>query len=73
MDRPRMDGFRAGDRLISYLPLSHIAEQVVSHLLSLATGACVHFAGSLEQLPADLREVERRPLRIRVAYVRARQ
>ena len=47
----------AEDRLISYLPLSHIAEQVVSHLLSLATGACVHFAGSLEQLPADLREV----------------
>ncbi len=47
----------AGDRLISYLPLSHIAEQVVSHLLSMATGACVHFAESIEKLPADLREV----------------
>jgi long-subunit acyl-CoA synthetase (AMP-forming) len=47
----------AGDRLISYLPLSHIAEQVVSHLLSLATGACVHFAESLERLPENLREV----------------
>jgi long-subunit acyl-CoA synthetase (AMP-forming) len=47
----------AGDRLISYLPLSHIAEQVVSHLLSLATGACVHFAESLEKLPENLREV----------------
>jgi long-subunit acyl-CoA synthetase (AMP-forming) len=46
-----------GDRLISYLPLSHIAEQVVSHLLSLATGACVHFAESLEKLPENLREV----------------
>jgi long-subunit acyl-CoA synthetase (AMP-forming) len=45
------------DRLISYLPLSHIAEQVVSHLLSLATGACVHFAESLEKLPDNLREV----------------
>ena len=45
------------DRLISYLPLSHIAEQVVSHLLSLATGACVHFAESLEKLPENLREV----------------
>jgi len=47
----------AADRLISYLPLSHIAEQVVSHLLSLATGACVHFAESLEKLPENLREV----------------
>jgi long-subunit acyl-CoA synthetase (AMP-forming) len=46
-----------GDRLISYLPLSHIAEQVVSHLLSLATGATVHFAESLEKLPENLREV----------------
>jgi long-subunit acyl-CoA synthetase (AMP-forming) len=46
-----------GDRLMSYLPLSHIAEQVVSHLLSLATGACVHFAESLEKLPENLREV----------------
>ncbi len=47
----------ATDRLISYLPLSHIAEQVVSHLLSIATGACVHFAESLEKLPENLREV----------------
>jgi long-subunit acyl-CoA synthetase (AMP-forming) len=46
-----------GDRLLSYLPLSHIAEQVVSLLLSLATGACVHFAESLEKLPDNLREV----------------
>jgi long-subunit acyl-CoA synthetase (AMP-forming) len=45
------------DRLISYLPLSHIAEQVVSHLLSIATGASVHFAESLEKLPENLREV----------------
>ncbi len=47
----------AEDRLISYLPLSHIAEQVVSHLLSIATGASVHFAESLERLPDNLREV----------------
>ncbi len=47
----------AADRLISYLPLSHIAEQVVSHLLSTATGACVYFAESLEKLPENLREV----------------
>jgi long-subunit acyl-CoA synthetase (AMP-forming) len=47
----------AGDRLISYLPLSHIAEQVVSHLLSLAIGATVYFAESLEKMPENLREV----------------
>jgi long-subunit acyl-CoA synthetase (AMP-forming) len=47
----------AGDRLISYLPLSHIAEQVASMLLSLATGACVHFAESIEKMPENLREV----------------
>jgi long-subunit acyl-CoA synthetase (AMP-forming) len=47
----------ASDRLISYLPLSHIAEQVVSHLLSIATGACVYFAESLDKLPDSLREV----------------
>jgi long-chain acyl-CoA synthetase len=47
----------ATDRLISYLPLSHIAEQVVSHLLSIATGACVYFAESLDKLPENLREI----------------
>ena len=47
----------ATDRLISYLPLSHIAEQVVSHLLSIATGAAVYFAESLEKMPENLREV----------------
>jgi long-subunit acyl-CoA synthetase (AMP-forming) len=47
----------ADDRLISYLPLSHIAEQVVSLYLSMATGACVHFAQSVETLADDLREV----------------
>jgi long-subunit acyl-CoA synthetase (AMP-forming) len=47
----------AADRLISYLPLSHIAEQVVSHLLSIATGATVYFAESLEKMPENLREV----------------
>ena len=46
-----------GDRLISYLPLAHVAEQVVSLVLSLASGACVHFAESLEKLPENLREV----------------
>jgi long-subunit acyl-CoA synthetase (AMP-forming) len=45
------------DSLLSYLPLSHIAEQVVSHLLSIATGAAVYFTESLEKVPAYLVEV----------------
>jgi long-subunit acyl-CoA synthetase (AMP-forming) len=47
----------ASDRLISYLPLAHIAEQVASLLASLATGASVYFAESIEKLPENLREV----------------
>jgi long-subunit acyl-CoA synthetase (AMP-forming) len=47
----------ASDRLISYLPLSHIAEQIASLYLSMATGACVYFAESLDKLAENLREV----------------
>ena len=46
-----------GDRLLSYLPLAHIAEQVASFLLSMITGATVHFVASLEGLPQALQEV----------------
>ena len=45
------------DRLISYLPLSHIAEQVVSVHSPLVTGASVYFAENLEKLGDNLREV----------------
>lgn len=47
----------ADDRMLSYLPLSHIAEQVVSHLAPLAVGACSWFAESLDHLGENLREV----------------
>ena len=42
---------------MSYLPLSHIAEQVVSLYAPLAAGAATAFAESLEKLPENLREV----------------
>lgn len=48
---------RVDDRLISYLPLSHIAEQISSLYLSMATGACVHFAESIDKLGDNMREV----------------
>ncbi len=46
-----------GDYIISYLPLSHIAEQVVSFYCPISAGACSWFAESLEQLGDNLREV----------------
>ena len=45
------------DSVISYLPLSHIAEQVFAIHNPLASGICTSFAESLEQLGDNLREV----------------
>lgn len=44
-------------QIISYLPLSHIAEQVVSLYTPLLTGATAWFAESLDLLGDNLREV----------------
>jgi len=43
--------------MLSYLPLSHIAEQVVSVYVPIQTGTCTTFAESFEQLGDNLREV----------------
>ncbi len=45
------------DVLLSYLPLSHVAEQLISVHGPLAMGACTAFAEGLEQLGDNLREV----------------
>lgn len=45
------------DVLLSYLPLSHIAEQVCSIYGPLVTGLQVYFARSFDSLGEDLREV----------------
>ncbi|MFL6291169.1 MAG: AMP-dependent synthetase/ligase [Thermoanaerobaculia bacterium] len=50
-------GVNENDDLISYLPLSHIAEQVVSLHSPMAVGGCSWFAESLEKLGENLREV----------------
>jgi len=47
----------AHDDLISYLPLSHIAEQVVSLHSPMGVGGCSWFAESIEKLGENLREV----------------
>ena len=46
-----------GDQFLSYLPLSHIAEQMVSLHGPLHIGGCSWFAESIEQLAANMREV----------------
>ena len=48
---------RVGDNTISYLPLSHIAEQVVSLHGPMMLGGCVWFAESIDKLGDNLREV----------------
>jgi long-subunit acyl-CoA synthetase (AMP-forming) len=45
------------DELLCYLPLSHIAEQVVSLYTPMVGGACIRFAESLEKFADNLREV----------------
>ncbi len=50
-------GFCAEDRVVSYLPLSHVAEQVVSLYSPLRAGASSWFAESLDLLGENLREV----------------
>ena len=45
-----------GEVLLSYLPLAHIAEQLLTLHGPLLVGAEVYFAQSLEKLPEDLRE-----------------
>jgi long-subunit acyl-CoA synthetase (AMP-forming) len=50
-------GAHSDDRIISYLPLSHIAEQIVSLMSPIACGACSYFAESMEKLPDNLPEV----------------
>jgi len=43
--------------ILSYLPLSHIAEQIISLHCPLMLGMQVYFADSVEAMPANLRDV----------------
>ena len=45
------------DSMLSYLPLCHVAEQIFTVDLPLASGAVVHFSESLRTVQTDLREV----------------
>ncbi len=48
----------ASDCSLSYLPLSHIAEQMFTLHIPITTGARVHFAESIEAVPENLKEVQ---------------
>jgi len=50
-------GIRAGDSVVSYLPLCHVAEQILSVYLPLHLGMEVNFAESVRTIQEDLREV----------------
>ncbi|MCU0074727.1 AMP-binding protein [Pseudomonas koreensis] len=48
-------GLNENDRLLSYLPLCHVAERMFVELASIYTGQTVFFAESLDTFLADLR------------------
>jgi long-chain acyl-CoA synthetase len=47
----------ADDRVLSYLPLSHVLERVVSHLRQVATGCQIFFCPSIDQVMTLVRDV----------------
>lgn len=49
---------KPSDYGLSYLPLSHVAEQMLSIHVVIAAGCSVYFAESLERLPDNLKEVQ---------------
>ncbi|MBK9266978.1 MAG: long-chain fatty acid--CoA ligase [Polyangiaceae bacterium] len=51
-------GGNANDVMLSYLPLSHIAEQMFSIHAALTIGGGVYFAESIEKVPENLKEVQ---------------
>lgn len=48
--------FATEDLFLSFLPLSHMLERTAGYYLPMATGSCVVYARSIQQLPTDLQE-----------------
>ena len=51
-------GGRDSDCSLSYLPLSHIAEQMATIHMPATTGSSVYYAQSIEKVPDDIKEVQ---------------
>ncbi|ACY17170.1 AMP-dependent synthetase/ligase [Haliangium ochraceum] len=47
-----------GDRALSYLPLAHIAEQMLSIYVPVSIGSAIYYAESLDRVADNLREVK---------------
>jgi len=54
----RLTDAHAGQTLLSYLPLSHIAEQMLTIHGAVTVGLTVYYASALERLPEELKEVQ---------------
>jgi long-chain acyl-CoA synthetase len=54
----RLVGGQVGDVSLSYLPLSHIAEQMFSIHGPVTMGGSLYFAESIEKVPENLKEVQ---------------
>ena len=54
----RMTDLTPWDCSLSYLPLSHIAEQMFSIHCPITSGAAVYFAESIEKMPDNLKDVQ---------------
>ncbi|MDQ3106286.1 MAG: AMP-binding protein [Actinomycetota bacterium] len=54
----RAFGVRAGDEVVSYLPLCHIAERLISVINAVALGYTVNFPESPNTVPQDLAEIQ---------------
>ena len=53
----RAVAFRIDDELLSYLPLAHIYENLLSVFQAIRSGGTVNFVESMDTLPQNLREV----------------
>lgn len=49
---------RPGDEVLSYLPLCHVAERLISEVAALASGYVVNFGEDSDTFAQDLREVQ---------------
>ncbi len=54
----RLHGLGVDNRTLSYLPLAHIAEQMISIHLAIYSGVTVYYAESFDRLAENLREVQ---------------
>lgn len=54
----RAFNLRSGDEVLSYLPLCHVAERLISEVAALATGYVVNFGEDSDTFAQDLREVQ---------------